>query len=204
MWEILQSIEFSRFSTWVREGELVLGYTTTLALHSFGMAFLVGLSAMVALRVLGVAPSLPLAPLDRFFPLMWISFWVNAVTGVVLFSLAPTSLVTNAVFGIKMVFVAAAVASVRLLRTNVFGDPATLDTRPVLTKNKALAAASLALWIVAITAGRLTAYPIWIVPQQALAVLIVVVMLIAGCIAARLSRLNRSARQARLVTSTNS
>ena len=68
MWQILESLENSGFATWIRETPTWTGYSTVLALHTFGMAFLVGLSAMIALRVLGFARGLPLAPLGKFFP----------------------------------------------------------------------------------------------------------------------------------------
>ena len=61
MQELFESIENSAFSTYIRETPNVLGYSTVLALHTFGMAFLVGLSGVIALRVLGgiVAVLLP-------------------------------------------------------------------------------------------------------------------------------------------------
>jgi hypothetical protein len=81
MMELLASIENSGFATWVREAPSVLAYPTVLALHTFGMAFLVGTNAAIDLRILGVAPGLPLAPMERFFRVMLLGFWVNAVSG---------------------------------------------------------------------------------------------------------------------------
>ncbi len=81
MWEVLEAIENSGFATWVREAPTVLAYSTVLAFHTFGMAFLVGLSGMIALRALGFARALPLAPMGKFFPLIFVGFWVNAATG---------------------------------------------------------------------------------------------------------------------------
>ena len=68
MWELLEAIENTGFATWVREAPTVLAYSTVLACHTFGMAFLVGLSGMIALRALGFARALPLAPMGKFFP----------------------------------------------------------------------------------------------------------------------------------------
>lgn len=72
--ELLAWLEENALSTSVRESRLL--YPTILALHSVGMAFLVGLSAAIDLRILGCAPRLPLAPMERFFPVMWLGFWV--------------------------------------------------------------------------------------------------------------------------------
>ena len=66
MWEFLEALQNSSFSVWVRESD-TLAYSTILALHTFGMSFLVGLSTMIALRVLGFAASQPLAPNEKVF-----------------------------------------------------------------------------------------------------------------------------------------
>ena len=204
MWEILESIENSGFATYVRETPNVLGYSTVLALHTFGMAFLVGLSGAIALRILGFAPGLPLAPMQKFFPLIVIGFWVNAVTGVILVTLAARSLLSNPDFYVKLLAIGCALVSTRLLHANVFGDPASLGTRPVPMKGKILACTTLTFWGVAIVAGRLTAYTSWVRWQTAIAVAIfVVVMLAARHIAARLFASDKSAQHAHATAPTN-
>jgi len=190
MMEFLASIENSGFATWVREANTVLAYPTVLAFHTFGMAFLVGTNAAIDLRILGVAPRLPLAPMERFFPVMWLGFWINALSGVVLLSLTPITFLTTPVFYIKLLAVMLAVANIRLLKRQVFGNPANLDTRPVPMEGKILAGTSLAFWTVAILAGRVTAYSGFVQRQTALAVLIVAVLvLLAGSITPRVRSL---------------
>ena len=187
MVEFLASIENSGFATWLREAPTVLAYPTVLALHTFGMAFLVGTNAAIDLRILGVAPGLPLAPMERFFRLMWLGFWVNALSGVVLLSLTPITFLTTPVFYIKLAAIALAVTNLRLLRSQVFGNRANLDTRPVPMEGKILAVTSLVFWTVAIFAGRVTAYKGFIQRQTALALLIVAaVVLLARSIVPRL------------------
>ena len=132
---------------------------------------------------------------------MWLAFWVNAVSGVVLLSLDARKFFTSPDFYIKMLAIAVAARSLRLLQTNVFRDPASLDTRPVPMKGKILAGTILTAWAVAITAGRLTAYDGFIQRQTAVAVLVLsVVILVARYIAAHLLAWNKSTRQARVVT----
>lgn len=205
MWEFLESLENSSFAVLVRDTPSVLAYTTVLALHTFGMAFLVGLSTMIALRVLGFASGLPLAPMGRFFRLIVIGFWVNAVTGVVLTILEATKFLTNPDFYIKLTAIAGAIVSLRLLRKSVFGDAANLDTRPLPMKAKVFASTMLVFWGIAITAGRLTAYPMYTVWRTAVAVLIFTSVVLAGrYIGARLLQSYRPARrQVPVVTSTN-
>ena len=189
MMDFLASIENSGFSTWVREADTIFAYGTVLALHTFGMAFLVGTSTAIDLRILGFAPRLPLAPMERFFPVLWLAFWVNALTGLVLVACSPIKFLTaDPDFYIKLVAIACAIVTLRLLRREVFHrNPASLDTTPVSTKAKTLAGASLTFWAGAILAGRLTAYEPFIEIPSALAFLIVaVVMLLAGFVASRL------------------
>lgn len=204
MWQFLESLENSSFAVWVREAPTVFAYSTVLALHTFGMAFLVGLSTMIALRVLGFAPGVPLAPLERFFRLIVIGFWLNAVTGVVLLILEARNFLTMPDFYIKLAAIAGAVVSLRSLRSSVFGDPANPDMTPVSMKAKTSASAMLICWTIAITAGRLTAYPRYTVWRTAVAVLIfTAVALVGRHIAARFWSWYRSPRQARVMTSTD-
>jgi len=185
MWQLLESLENSGYAIWLRESPSVLAYATVLAAHALGMAILVGLSAMIALRLVGFAPRLPLAPLERFYPLIWVGFGVNAVSGLVLLSLNPTKFFASPTFYIKMIGIAVAIVSVKLLRTSVFGHPAGLDRMPVPMKGKVLAGTMLASWGVAIVAGRLTAYRFFTEWRTVLAVLTLTVLLVAGYKAAR-------------------
>ena len=94
----LRSIEESTFSTWMRESESPFVFYFVLLFHTFGLALLVGANALVDLRLLGFSPSIPLAPLKRFFRIMWIGFGINATTGVLLLISYPTKALTNPVF----------------------------------------------------------------------------------------------------------
>lgn len=186
MWTILESIENSGFAMWMHEAPTWIKYSTVLALHTFGMAFLVGFSGMIALRVLGFASDVPLAPLQRFFRPIMIGFWLSAATGVVLFTLYPTKFSILPVFYLKLLFIACAMVSLHRLRTSVFGNPAGLDREPVPMKGKIFAGALLTFWTLAILAGRLTAYPFFIEWRTAVAVLSVTgVMLVVRYLVAR-------------------
>jgi uncharacterized membrane protein len=129
-----------------------------LSLHAMGLAVVVGLSAAVALRLLGLASSIPLAPLGRLFPFMYVGFWVNALSGLALLSANATGMLTNPLFYVKIVFIVGGVLVMRLLRNNVFNARLASGAGPPPETRK-LAMASLACWGVALIAGRLTAYP---------------------------------------------
>jgi hypothetical protein len=153
----LRSIEESSFSTWLRESESPFAFYFVLLLHTFGLALLVGANALVDLRLLGFAAKIPLAPLKRFFRIMWIGFGINAATGVLLLISYPTKSLTNPVFYAKLAMIGSAVWIVTKLRTEVFADT-TATEADMLAKGATLAKWSLALWIGAISAGRLLAY----------------------------------------------
>jgi hypothetical protein len=88
--------------------------------------------------------------------MMWVGFWLNAVTGSVLFAVDASALGTSLLFFVKLLFVALSVATVVLIKRRVFGEGADPDIVPPAAR--LLAAASLVGWIAAITAGRLLAY----------------------------------------------
>lgn len=198
MWEFLELLENSGFAVWVREAQTVFAYPTLIAFHSFGMAFLVGTSVGIALRTLGFASGLPMAPLEKFYRVIWIAFWVNAVSGTVLLLIDARNFLTMPAFYIKLLAIAAAVTTMWLLRSCLFGDLASLDTGSVPKKAKMLAGAALAFWAIAIAAGRVTAYDPFIQRETAIAVLILTaVMLVAGYTAFRFLATKKSLRRVR-------
>ena len=148
-------LEESAFSMWVKDPDTLFGYDLFLTSHAIGMALLVGFSAAVALRVLGFAPGIPLKPMEQFFPILYLGFWINALSGFVLFVIYPTKPITNPVFYTKMAFIVAAVLCIRRLRQAVFlrGGDAVVTPRA-----RVLAGGLLFIWLGAITAGRLMAY----------------------------------------------
>jgi hypothetical protein len=150
-------IEQTDFSHWMRESPSVLAFPNILFLHTLAMAFLVGTNAAVDFRLLGFAPQMRVAPMEKFFPLMWSSFWVMVVTGMMLLIAYPAKAFTNPLWYVKFVFIALALVNTRLIKTRVFRDPG-LDVRPVPTNWKILAGTSLFFWAGAITAGKLLAH----------------------------------------------
>jgi hypothetical protein len=156
---LLAWIETSALASWVRGESLetVLVFPVIVTLHTLGMGFLAGGSAALDLRILGVAPSIPLKPLRRFIPLLWLAFAVNAVSGVLLLIAYPTKALTNPLFYIKVGLITLAVWLLYRISATVFQSP-DIDQNHLDRRAKVLAAGSLAAWIALITAGRLLAY----------------------------------------------
>src|SRR5262249_20822757 len=83
-------IENSAFSEWIRGSDCLCAFPAIVTLHNIGMAFLAGGSIAIDLRLLGMAPRIPLKPMGRFVPLLWLAFSRSARTGILLGSAFPT------------------------------------------------------------------------------------------------------------------
>jgi hypothetical protein len=152
-----QTIEQSGLSLWLRESESVFGFWFILSFHAIGMVLLVGASAVIDLRILGVAPDLPLAPLKGLYRFIWVGFWIQVVSGVFLLIAYPTKALTNADFYIKLTLIGLALATMQKLKNRVWSD-SSLTEAAMMAKGKTFATWSLILWVGAITAGRMLAY----------------------------------------------
>ena len=156
MMEFLGSLESSAFSTWLRESSSIWAYPTVLTLHTVGLAILVGANWALDLRVLGLARAIPVEALASSFRLMWLGFWINAVSGVMLFAADATTKGTTRLFMGKLALIALALAAMVAIKRLLYGRPARGGA--VTRSARLLAAASRGLWVAAIAAGRLMAY----------------------------------------------
>jgi hypothetical protein len=157
MIEFLTSLEQSQFSKWLLGSNSLFAYPAFLFMHTVGMAMVAGINAAIDLRLLGVAPAVPIKPLERLYPIMWWGFGINLTTGAALVIADASTKLTNWDFYVKMVFVFGGVAVLYVMRRQVFAYPA-LDKAPLPASAKPLAWLSLVCWTGAVTAGRLLAY----------------------------------------------
>jgi len=157
MMDVLLKIQESGFSQWVRESESLFAFAGILLVHTIGMGFVVGVNATMDLRILGFAPAVRLSALDKFFPVLWLGFWINAITGTILLAADAVHKMSNPDFYVKMIFIALAVVNLRMMKKQVFQDPL-IDKVPPSARAKVLAVTSLIFWLGAITSGRLLAY----------------------------------------------
>lgn len=133
-------------------------YWNVLFVHALGLSIVVGASTIVALRVLlGFPLSIPLAALERLFPVMWFGFAINAISGSLLFVAEAADKAANPYFIVKMIFIVLAVANMWLLKKKVFRD-ARPGLEGVPQVGKLLAAVLLVLWLGTTVSGRLIAY----------------------------------------------
>ena len=139
-------LESTAISEWVRGSPSLFAFPGILSAHTVGMGLAAGINAAIALRILGVAPNVPIAEMKRFLPAMWFGFWLNFFSGIGLLLGYPTKALTNPDFYLKLTLIAGGVWLVGRIRDRI-------DELP-----KGLAAWSLVCWAGAITAGRLLAY----------------------------------------------
>jgi hypothetical protein len=135
----------------------LLAFPGILTLHAIGMGFAVGICLALDLRVLGVAPGVQIAEMRRYVPLVWIAFWLNAISGLLLLIGYPTKALTNPVFYLKLLLIAVGLVLFRRIGRRVF-DTSLPAVDTALSPLRRLAVVSLVCWVGAITAGRFLAY----------------------------------------------
>ena len=119
----LAALEQMQFSIWVRESGSLWAFPTILFMHTLGMSVVAGGSTAINLALLGVWPTMPVKPLERMYPLMWLGFWINAITGTTLLIADATTKLTNPDFYVKMVFITIGTWVLYTMRAKVFGNP---------------------------------------------------------------------------------
>jgi hypothetical protein len=145
--------EESGLSMWVRDNP----FWAILSMHALGMAVLVGASLVVALRLLGIPGDLPLAPLKRLYSYIWVGFWIQVVSGMLLLIGYPTKSLTNPDFYIKLVLIVAGMVAMVMIKKRVFTDPG-MSEKDMMLRGRALAIWSLLFWAGVVTSGRMLAY----------------------------------------------
>jgi hypothetical protein len=160
--DFLLRIEESGFSQWVRGADSLFAFPGILLLHTIGMGLVVGINTTFDLRILGFAPAVRLRAFQKFFPVMWIGFWINAITGTILLAVNATKLLQNPDFYVKLAFIALAVINVQMLKKEVFNsallDGTAAEAVNISSRTRLLAVTSMFFWLGAITSGRLLAY----------------------------------------------
>jgi hypothetical protein len=155
--EFLTSIQQSGFARFIGESGSKWGYPFVLFMHTLGLGIVAGVSAGLALRVLGFGRGVAMESLDRLFPVMWFGFILSAISGLALLATDPVTKLHQTVFYVKLLLVFLGVINMQMLRNRIFRNPASASG--VMPSNaRMLAMTSLFFWIGATTAGRLIAY----------------------------------------------
>jgi len=87
-------------SEWITDSNW--GFPIMLVLHSWGMAAVVGILVMLDLRILGFARIVPLTAFQPMMSLAWAGFFINLISGVLMFMADANRLIVNWSFLSKM------------------------------------------------------------------------------------------------------
>ena len=117
--------------------------------HFFGLFLLVGTSAIINLRILGLAArSASVAELaERLFPFTWVGYSIAILTGFILFAPDATAFIPSVLFWFKLLAILLGTGSTLIIHWNVRKWDQTPDL-PVSAKLTAVI--SLVLWLGAI------------------------------------------------------
>jgi hypothetical protein len=156
MGPFLHALQNSAFSAWVVGSESIWAFPMILTMHTVGLGIVVGAAVIVDLRLLGVGPAIPLEEVKRVFPIFWVGFFINLVSGLMLFVSEAEDKATQPVFLIKLLLIAIGVVVTARMRRRLFG----VGSPPMraASSGRTLAITSLVVWGGAIVAGRLMAY----------------------------------------------
>lgn len=127
-------------------------YPTLEVVHLVGVALLLGNLLLLELRLLGLAPALPLRALGRLaLSLVLVGFGLAAASGLLMFATQASELLANRVFVVKMGLLMLAGA-----------NAAAFHARDGLGRGDLLArlqtGASCLLWLAVLACGRWIAY----------------------------------------------
>jgi hypothetical protein len=150
-------IEATGLAEWIRVS--ALGYPMMITLHSLGLAIMVGLSVVLALRVLGWFGTIPYAALHGLLKVAWVGFIVNTISGTALFAAQATTYVTDVTFLLKISLVFLGAIAVAWLQGIVKSSAVNWDGAggaPALARGVAIF--SIIAWAGATVTGRLIAY----------------------------------------------
>jgi hypothetical protein len=151
-------LENTALAVWVRESPSIFAYTMVLSLHAIGLAIVVGLSILIALRLLSKAPAIPLAALSRLYPILFCGFFINVFSGLLLFLAAATKMGAMPAFWIKMTLVFAGMVVGLRIKYRYIDTPQAANG-VVMSGARRWAVLSLTSWLCALVAGRVISYP---------------------------------------------
>lgn len=153
---LLEQLSDSALSEWLSLS--MLGFPTLIALHSVGMAVVVGLSLVISLRLFGFVQDVSADRLPQLLKVAAFGFALNFITGVALFITRGDEYIVSAMFLLKMALVLASAAILFWLgltsQRGVLIASANGETSVV----RRLSLLATLGWFAAVVAGRLIAY----------------------------------------------
>jgi hypothetical protein len=116
---MLEELSQTDYASWVRES--LWGWPMSLTVHAFGNAAVIGLSFIIALRLLGFFRTIPYTSLNRLFPVIWVSVVFQVLSGTSLWMTKPDKYINAGLFDAKFSFVLVAVLVTAIFQIQLKG-----------------------------------------------------------------------------------
>jgi hypothetical protein len=153
---VLDWLAHTPFAEWVNQS---WGWPFALTIHAFGTATVVGLMAIIGLRLLGAFRTIPYSSLNKLIPLIWIAVACQVLSGITLWMTKPAQYLADGMFEVKFALVVIAVVVMWLFHKTMRQEAAGWEAKgAVSSRGIKLVAASCLLWAAVTIGGRLTAY----------------------------------------------
>lgn len=153
---MLETLANSPFAMWVDES---WGWPLALTIHALGMATVVGLMAIIGLRLVGAFPTIPYTSVGKLIPLIWIAVAFQAVSGFTLWVTKPAQYLGDVMFDTKFALVIIATVMMVYFHVTFRREVAAWEKAGTVTsRGIKIAAAACLLWAAVTVGGRLTAY----------------------------------------------
>jgi hypothetical protein len=153
---VLESLANSEFAQWVNQS---WGWPAALTIHAFGTAIIVGLMAIVGLRLLGLFRTIPYTSLNRLIPLVWIALVFQAISGATLWMTKPGQYLADGMFEVKFTLVVVASVVMGYFHGTIRREAAAWEAAGgVSSRGVKFVVAACLLWAAVTIGGRLTAY----------------------------------------------
>ena len=135
------------------------GWPACESVHFFGLSLLVGTIATFDLRLLGMARRVSIVALHRLVPWGVFGYILNITTGLMFLVTEPDQYIYNPAFQFKLAFMALAGVNILVFYLVVYhGMWKTEPGADAPRAAKAVATASLCLWVAVIVCGRLLTF----------------------------------------------
>src|ERR1051326_3024537 len=120
---LFEWLEQTNIGHWIGSANTIWAFPTIVTVHTLSMGIVAGCNYVIALRILGVGRQIPVAPMEKLYPLIWSGVASSIVSGALLFVGGATRVGPNPTFYIKLALVTLAIMSTQLLRKQAFGFP---------------------------------------------------------------------------------
>ncbi len=121
------------------------------------MGLTAGLGFIICLRLLGVGRQIPVSSLRILFRVFWIGFYINLLSGTILFMTDATGIARVWELYAKLACLGLALGAMSRLRRFIDSDRSDAAIPPSVRKT---AVACIVLWLAVIASGRLIAYAV--------------------------------------------